>query len=64
LQCNHCIQASAWRDHGYPGSAGEKTKLTLHSFAKGFVPFAPAMLNGMEAGWSQSLAKMTQLVAP
>jgi len=38
--------------------------LTLHSFAKGFVPFAPAMLNGMEAGWSQSLAKMTQLVAP
>ena len=42
----------------------EKTKLTLHSYAKGLVPFAPAMLDGMEAGWSQSLDKMAELVAP
>jgi len=27
------------------------------------VPFAPAMLDGMEAGWSQSLDKLGELVA-
>ena len=40
-----------------------KTKLTLHSHAKGLVPIAPQMLAGMEAGWSQSLDKMEELVA-
>ena len=42
---------------------GGKTKLTLHSYAKGLVPLAPQMLAGMEAGWSQSLDKMEELVA-
>ena len=42
---------------------GGKTKLTLHSFAKGMVPTAPQMLAGMEAGWSQSLDKLGELVA-
>jgi len=37
---------------------GGKTKLTLHSYAKGLVPLAPQMLAGMEAGWSQSLDKL------
>ncbi len=32
-----------------------RTKLTLHTRAKGLVSFAPQMLAGMEAGWSQSL---------
>ena len=40
-----------------------KTKLTLHTYAKGLVPLAPQMLAGMEAGWSQSLDKMGELVA-
>ncbi len=42
---------------------GSKTKLTVHSYAKGLVPLAPQMLAGMEAGWSQSLDKMAELVA-
>ena len=42
---------------------GGKTKLTLHTYAKGLVPFAPQMLAGMEAGWSQSLDKLETLVA-
>src|SRR5258706_7231658 len=33
----------------------EKTKLTLQTRAKGLVPYAPQMLAGLEAGWSQSL---------
>jgi predicted 3-demethylubiquinone-9 3-methyltransferase (glyoxalase superfamily)/uncharacterized protein YndB with AHSA1/START domain len=37
---------------------GDKTKLTLHAYAKGLVPIAPQMLAGMEAGWSQSLDKL------
>ncbi len=40
-----------------------KTRLTLHTYAKGLVPLAPQMLAGMEAGWSQSLDKMGELVA-
>ncbi len=40
-----------------------KTKLTLHTYAKGLVPIAPQMLAGMEAGWSQSLDKLAELVA-
>ena len=42
---------------------GGKTKLTLHTYAKGMVPFAPQMLAGMEAGWIQSLDKLDELVA-
>jgi uncharacterized protein YndB with AHSA1/START domain len=40
-----------------------KTKLTLKTRAVGLVPFAPQMLAGMEAGWSQSLDKLEQLVS-
>jgi uncharacterized protein YndB with AHSA1/START domain len=43
---------------------GGKTKLTLHTYAKGLVPMTPQMLAGMEAGWSQSLDKLDELVAP
>ena len=42
---------------------GGKTKLTLHTYAKGLVPAAPQMLAGMEAGWSQSLDKLAELLA-
>jgi uncharacterized protein YndB with AHSA1/START domain len=35
-----------------------KTKLTLRTRAVGLVPYAPKMLAGMEAGWSQSLDKL------
>jgi uncharacterized protein YndB with AHSA1/START domain len=42
---------------------GGKTKLTLKTYAKGLVPMAPQMLAGMEAGWSQSLDKLGELVA-
>jgi uncharacterized protein YndB with AHSA1/START domain len=42
---------------------GGKTKLTLKTRAVGLVPFAPQMLAGMEAGWSQSLDKLEQLVS-
>ena len=42
---------------------GGKTKLTLRTYAKGLVPMAPQMLAGMEAGWSQSLDKLEELVA-
>jgi len=41
---------------------GDKTKLTLHTYAKGMVPYAPQMLAGMEAGWSQSLDKLGEFV--
>jgi len=41
---------------------GGKTRLTLTTHAKGLVPAAPQMLAGMEAGWSQSLDKMAELV--
>jgi uncharacterized protein YndB with AHSA1/START domain len=39
-----------------------KTKLTLHTYAKGLVPLAPQMLAGMEAGWSQSFDKLGEVV--
>jgi uncharacterized protein YndB with AHSA1/START domain len=42
---------------------GGKTRLTLKTYAKGMVPMAPQMLAGMEAGWSQSLDKLGELVA-
>ena len=35
-----------------------KTKVILHAHAGGFSDFAPRMLLGMEAGWSQSLDKL------
>ncbi len=41
---------------------GAKTRLTLHSYAKGLVAIAPQMLAGMEAGWSQSLDKLGEVV--
>jgi uncharacterized protein YndB with AHSA1/START domain len=41
---------------------GGKTKLTLHTYAKGLVPLAPQMLAGMEAGWSQSFDKLGEVV--
>jgi uncharacterized protein YndB with AHSA1/START domain len=39
---------------------GGKTRMTVHSHAKGLVPMAPQMLAGMEAGWSQSLDKLAE----
>ncbi|HEY1835740.1 MAG TPA: SRPBCC domain-containing protein [Candidatus Saccharimonadales bacterium] len=37
-----------------------KTKLTMHTAVKGMSPQAPQMLEGMEAGWSQSLDKLAE----
>ncbi len=42
---------------------GKKTKLTVNATAKGLAPIAPQMLAGMEAGWTQSLEKLAELVA-
>ena len=44
---------------------GNKTKLTLKTRVIGLVPFAPQMIRGMEAGWSQSLDSLaTHFAAP
>ncbi len=40
-----------------------KTTLSLKSHAVGLVPIAPQMLAGMEAGWTQSIDKLGELVA-
>ena len=40
-----------------------KTTLTLKTYAVGLVPIAPKMLAGMEAGWTQSVDKLAELVA-
>lgn len=40
-----------------------KTKLTVTTFARGVAPEAPQMLEGMEAGWSQSLDKLKKLLS-
>jgi uncharacterized protein YndB with AHSA1/START domain len=40
-----------------------KTRLTLQTYAVGLVPIAPQMLAGMEAGWTQSIDKLQELVA-
>lgn len=40
-----------------------KTTLRLVSHAIGKVPMAPQMLAGMEAGWTQSIDKLGELVA-
>jgi uncharacterized protein YndB with AHSA1/START domain len=42
---------------------GGKTRLSLTTHANGLVPAALQMLAGMEAGWSQSLDKMAELMA-
>ena len=40
-----------------------KTKLTLRTRATGLVPYAPRMLEGMEAGWTQSLERLAAALA-
>jgi len=40
-----------------------KTTLTLNSHAVGLVPIARQMLAGMQAGWTQSIDKLEELVA-
>ena len=42
---------------------GGKTRMTLHTRAKGHVPMAPMMLKGMEMGWSQSLERLAAVAA-
>jgi uncharacterized protein YndB with AHSA1/START domain len=42
---------------------GSKTRLTVEARAKALSPLAPPMLAGMEAGWTQSLEKLADLVA-
>jgi uncharacterized protein YndB with AHSA1/START domain len=42
---------------------GGKTKLTLQTRAVGLVSFAAQMLEGMEAGWTQSLERLTEKLA-
>jgi uncharacterized protein YndB with AHSA1/START domain len=41
---------------------GNKTKLTVQASAVGLAPIAPQMLQGMEAGWTQSLERLGDLV--
>lgn len=41
---------------------GGKTTMSLKSQAVGRVPTAPQMLAGMEAGWTQSIDKLEELV--
>ncbi|HEY4329261.1 MAG TPA: SRPBCC domain-containing protein [Phycisphaerae bacterium] len=43
---------------------GRLTKLTLSTSATGIAPFAPQMLAGMEAGWSQSIDKLADMLSP
>jgi uncharacterized protein YndB with AHSA1/START domain len=40
-----------------------KTKLTVEAKAVGLAPIAPQMLAGMQAGWTQSLERLTALTA-
>ena len=39
---------------------GDKTEMVLHARAKGFVEIAAQMLQGMEAGWTQSIDKLEE----
>ncbi len=39
-----------------------KTTMTLHTYAVGRVPIARQMLAGMEAGWTQSIDKLEELL--
>ncbi|CAN0453279.1 unnamed protein product [Phaeothamnion confervicola] len=41
---------------------GGKTELMLKSHAVGVSPIAPQMLAGMEAGWTQSIDKLEELM--
>jgi uncharacterized protein YndB with AHSA1/START domain len=41
---------------------GGKTKLTLHTRAVGLAPVAAQMLEGMEAGWTQTINRLVELV--
>ncbi len=42
---------------------GARTKLTLHAHGVGIAPVAAQMLAGMQQGWSQSLERLSDLVA-
>jgi uncharacterized protein YndB with AHSA1/START domain len=42
---------------------GGKTKLTVQASAVGLAPAAPQMLEGMEAGWTQSLERLANHVS-
>ncbi len=42
---------------------GGKTKLTLRTRAVALVPYAAAFLQGMEAGWTQSLERLAERLA-
>jgi uncharacterized protein YndB with AHSA1/START domain len=42
---------------------GGKTKITVHARAIGIAPIAAQMLAGMEAGWTQSLERLAELMA-
>jgi uncharacterized protein YndB with AHSA1/START domain len=42
--------------------ADGKTKLTVHASAVGIAASAPQMLAGMDAGWTQSLEKLSSLI--
>ena len=42
---------------------GSETKLTVHQRAVGLAPLAPQMLAGMEAGWTQSLERLADLIS-
>jgi uncharacterized protein YndB with AHSA1/START domain len=42
---------------------GDKTTLKVKSHMVGLVPVAPQMLAGMEAGWTQSIDKLEELMA-
>lgn len=37
---------------------GSKTRLTVDTYVVGIVPLAPAMIAGMDAGWTQSLERL------
>ena len=41
---------------------GDRTKMTLKTRAKGLVPQAPQMLDGMKAGWTQSIDKLEKFL--
>ena len=41
-----------------------KTTMTLQAHAVGRVPIAKQMLTGMQAGWSQSIDKLGELLKP
>jgi uncharacterized protein YndB with AHSA1/START domain len=42
---------------------GRRTKVTVQAHAVGIAPVAPQMLAGMEAGWTQSLDKLAEILA-